>query len=58
MALDFFAIASNGSFPTPTPAAAARMSFAGTWGYFGSAPIAISRLKRGLMRLGFALNLR
>lgn len=39
MALDFFAIASNGGFPTPTPAAAARMSFIATWGWFGDAPL-------------------
>ena len=38
MALDYFAIASNGYFPTPTPADPERMSFTATWGYFGGAP--------------------
>lgn len=42
MAIDFFAVASNGYFPTPTPAAAARMSFAGTWGAIGTAPTVAS----------------
>ncbi len=34
MALDFFAIASNGYFPTPTPSNAERAALAATWGYY------------------------
>lgn len=56
MAIDFFAMASNGYFPTPTPAAAARMSFAGTWGCFGGAPI-LDLIKKGLGRLGLCLTI-
>ena len=55
MALDYFAIASNGGFPTPTPTAPARMSFLGTWGYFSGAPL-LDLIKKGLMRLGMCLT--
>ena len=54
MALDYFAIASNGYFPTPTPSAMERMSFAGTWGYFRGV---LGIGKRGLNRLGMSLRL-
>jgi len=39
MSIDFFAIASNGAFPNPVspPIPAERMSFLGSWGYFGNA---------------------
>jgi hypothetical protein len=46
MAIDFFAVASNGYFPTPTPAAEARMAFASTWGYLGTLPAAVAVLAR------------
>ena len=38
MALDFMAIISNGSYPTPTPTASQRASFAVSLGLLGSVP--------------------
>ena len=38
MAIDFFAVASLGYFPTPTPTGKARMAFASTWGCLGVVP--------------------
>lgn len=32
--MDFFAIATAGFYPTPTPTAAERTASAATWGYF------------------------
>jgi len=56
LAIDYFAVASNGGFPTPTPTDEERMSFIGTWGYFGEAPEGEERA-RGLSKLGMSMRL-
>jgi len=58
MAIDFFAVATQGYFPTPTPSAAARMAYAATWGYLGTVPTGAAGILRGLFRLGMRLVLR
>jgi hypothetical protein len=39
--MDFFAIATQGFFPTPTPTGKQRMAFAATWGYLSIVPTAV-----------------
>jgi hypothetical protein len=39
--MDFFAIATQGFFPTPTPTGKQRMAFAATWGYLSTVPDAV-----------------
>lgn len=55
MAIDFFAIASTGYFPTPTPTNTERMSWASTWGCFGDAPL-VGGSPKGLGQLGMCLT--
>lgn len=38
MAIDYFAIATNGFYPTPTLTNTERMAFAASWGYLSVAP--------------------
>ncbi len=55
--MDFLAIASLGTYPTPTPTLTARAAYAVSYGLLGSVYTPIAGLiNRGLYRLG--LNLR
>lgn len=36
--MDYFAIATIGYYPTPTPTASERMAFAASWGYLSVVP--------------------
>jgi len=51
--MDYFAIATLGFFPTPTPSAAERMSFAASWGYLNVA----GTVYKGLGHFGLGLTL-
>ena len=55
MALDFFAIASGGSYPTPTPTGAARAAYAVTRGLLGLVPAFVAGVgaRRSRFRFGF-----
>lgn len=55
--LDYFAIATQGFFPTPTPTDSARMVFAASWGFLDVLLLS-KRIRRGLMRLGLCVSLR
>ena len=60
MGLDFFAIATTGFYPTPTPTMAARVAFTATWGYIsiGAWGSLGYILALGLGRLGLSLSLQ
>lgn len=49
--MDWFAIVSLGTYPTPTPTAAQRAIYAASWGLLGTAP-AYTVPARGLSRFG------
>ncbi len=60
MALDFMAIVSGGTYPTPTPSGALRAAQAVTRGLWigGALPSTVAgAVKRGLFRIGLALRL-
>ena len=40
--MDFFAIATLGTYPTPTPTDAQRAAYFCSWGFLGTAPVAAS----------------
>ena len=40
--MDWFAVVSNGSYPTPTPTTTQRASFAASWGLLSIVPYAIA----------------
>ncbi len=46
MALDFMAIVSNGTYPTPTPTAAARAAYAVSYGLLGVASSVVPSISR------------
>ena len=55
MGFDFFAIATHGFYPTPTPTMRARMAFAVTWGYINIGIGYLGSSPKGLGRLGMCL---
>ena len=58
--MDWFAVVSNGTYPTPAPTAAARAAFAVSYGLLnigaGSLPGPAEITGRGLGRLGMDLS--
>ena len=58
--MDFFAVASIGFYPTPTPTNRARAAFVATYGLInigaGSLPLPGVGVSRGLIQLGMSLT--
>lgn len=54
--MDWFAVVSLGTFPTPTPTAAARAIYAASWGLLGVGPVSVVAFK-GLGRFGTDLTM-
>ena len=56
--MDWFAVASNGSYPTPAPTAAGRAAFAVSYGLLniGAGSLPTGAVRRGFLRLGMDLT--
>ena len=59
MAFDWFAVVSNGTYPTPTPPTATqRAAYAVSYGLLSLIEAATATARRGLSCLGFSTRLK
>ena len=56
--MDFFAITSVGTYPTPTPTSSQRAAYAASYGFLSSLIEAAAALGKGLTKFGQSLKMR